>query len=170
MRHTAAFTYGNRGTSELHKKYPQGSVDTAEAMTGSEFVARLGELPLFYQPGTRWDYSLGLDVLGLAVEAVVKEPLGKFLNSRLFAPLGMKNTTFVLSSQQAMSFAKVLPRDPETGNPQANVSPRRQPSSIVEVAAPPIQPRATTYASLGCFRMVGIWTALASSAGGRWST
>lgn len=118
MRHTAGVTYGNRGTTELHKAYPQGSIDSADSLTGPQFVEKLAALPLHYQPGAAWDYSLGLDVLGLAIEAVTKQSLGRFLNERLFAPLGMVDTGFVLTADKARRYARPLPLDPETGNPQ----------------------------------------------------
>jgi len=117
MRHTAGVTYGNRGTSELYKMYPQGSIESA-SLTGPQFIEKLATLPLHYQPGTVWDYSLGLDVLGLAIEAVTKQPLSRFLNERLFAPLGMVDTGFVLTAEKARRLARDLPVDPETGNQQ----------------------------------------------------
>ena len=115
MRHTAGITYGNQGTTELHKRYPNGNV--ANTMSGSQFLETLGKLPLHYQPGTMWDYSFGLDVTGLAVEAVSKQRLGDFLQARLFAPLGMVDTAFVVPSSKAARIARPLPLDPETGMP-----------------------------------------------------
>jgi len=115
MRHTAGVTYGNQGSTELHKRYPGGNV--ADTMSGPQFLETLGKLPLHYQPGTMWDYSFGLDVTGLAVEAVTKQRLGDFLQARLFAPLGMVDTGFVVPPSKAARIARPLPRDPETGNP-----------------------------------------------------
>ena len=92
MRHTAGFTYGNQGTTALHKAYPGGSGNVAETMTGAEFIDALAKLPLHYQPGTRWDYSYGLDILGLTLESVAKQPLGGVLQDRIFGPLGMSDT------------------------------------------------------------------------------
>src|SRR4029453_16863040 len=117
MPHTAGVTYGNQGTTELHKRYPSGNV--SDTMTGSQFLDTLGKLPLHYQPGTMWDYSFGLEVTGLAVESVTKQRLGDFLQARLFAPLGMVDTQFVVPSSNAARIAKPLPRDPETGTPPA---------------------------------------------------
>ncbi len=119
MRHTAGFTYGNRGTSALYKNYPQSSNDAANAMTGEELLAKLGSLPLFFQPGTRWDYSFGMDLLGLTVEAVTKQKLGDYLHARLFGPLGMTDTGFIVPPEKASRFARPLPVDPSTGKPQA---------------------------------------------------
>lgn len=123
MRHTSGFSYGNRGNNELHKKYPQGSADTADIMTGPQFIGALNALPLHYQPGTTWQYGLGFDVLGLVVEATARQPLGAFLSERLFRPLGMADTAFVLSAEQAKRFAKALPPDPDTGAAQVNRDP-----------------------------------------------
>ena len=86
-------------------------------MTGPQFPATLGRLPLHYQPGTMWDYSFGLEVTGLAVEAVTKQRLGQFLQERLFGPLGMLDTSFAVPSAKAARIARPLPLDPETGMP-----------------------------------------------------
>jgi CubicO group peptidase (beta-lactamase class C family) len=119
MRHTAGFTYGNQGTTALHKAYPGGSGNVAETMTGAEFVDALAKLPLHYQPGTRWDYSYGLDILGLALESVAKAPLGRVLQDRIFGPLGMTDTAFTVTPNKAARIARALPTDPITGQPQS---------------------------------------------------
>jgi CubicO group peptidase (beta-lactamase class C family) len=118
MRHTAGFTYGNQGTTALHKAYPGGSGNVADTMTGAEFIDALGKLPLHYQPGTRWDYSYGLDILGIAMENVAKQPLGRIFQERIFAPLGMTDTGFTVPQSKAARIARALPTDPVTGQPQ----------------------------------------------------
>jgi CubicO group peptidase (beta-lactamase class C family) len=119
MRHTAGLTYGNRGDTELFQRYPQGSNDSADAMGSDEFLLKLGNLPLHYQPGSMWDYSLGLDVLGLTEEVITKQRLGEYLAQRVFQPLGMTDTAFVIPAATAARYAKALPTSPETGRPQA---------------------------------------------------
>ena len=119
MRHTAGFTYGNQGTTALHKAYPGGSGNVAASMTGAEFIAALAKLPLHYQPGTTWDYSYGLDILGLAIEEVAKQPLGRVLQERFFGPLGMTDTAFTVAKEKAGRIARALPVDPVTGQPQS---------------------------------------------------
>jgi len=119
MRHTAGFTYGNQGTTALHKAYPGGSGNVAETMTGAEFIDALAKLPLHYQPGTKWDYSYGLDILGLTLESVAKEPLGRVLQERILGPLGMNDTAFTVPKEKASRIAKALPVDPITGQPQS---------------------------------------------------
>ena len=118
MRHTAGFTYGNRGTNDLYRNYPQSSGEVADAMSSDAFLARLAELPLFFQPGTRWDYSFGMDLLGLTVEAVSKQKLGEYLQARLFGPLGMADTGFNVPAEKAARVARPLSKDPQTGKPQ----------------------------------------------------
>jgi CubicO group peptidase (beta-lactamase class C family) len=95
MRHTAGVSYGNRGDTPLHKLY-QSKLLSADRQTGPQLLEELGKLPLHYQPGTVWDYSYGLDITALAIEAVTKKRLGEFLQERLFAPLGMVDTGFVV--------------------------------------------------------------------------
>jgi CubicO group peptidase (beta-lactamase class C family) len=64
FRHTSGLIYGGRGTTAVHKLYPEGSAQAATAMTGPEFIDHLSSLPLLYQPGTVWDYGFGFDLLG----------------------------------------------------------------------------------------------------------
>src|SRR5438094_7688956 len=59
-----------------------------------EFLARLGRLPLMHQPGERWMYHTGSDVLCSLISRVTGTSLGDFLQERIFAPLGMKDTAF----------------------------------------------------------------------------
>ncbi|HET9270179.1 MAG TPA: serine hydrolase domain-containing protein [Vicinamibacterales bacterium] len=119
MRHTAGFTYGNQGTTALHKAYPGASGNVADTMTGAEFIDALARLPLHYQPGTRWDYSYGLDILGIALESVAKQPLGRVLQDRIFRPLRMNDTAFTVPPEKVSRLARALPVDPVTGQPQS---------------------------------------------------
>ena len=118
LRHTAGVSYGNRGDTPLHKLY-ESKLKSAANQSGAEFLQELGKLPLHYQPGTEWEYSHGLDVAGLAVEAVTRKRLGEFLQERLFGPLGMVDTGFVVPASKAARVAKPLPVDPDTGRPGA---------------------------------------------------
>jgi CubicO group peptidase (beta-lactamase class C family) len=118
MRHTSGLSYG-RGNTPLHAIYPVGSAWAAAKWTGAEFIDRLAELPLHYQPGSSWEYSLGLDVLGLVIEKVAGLPLREFLQTRLFAPLRMSDTDFVVPHADLPRYAQTLPNDPLTREPQS---------------------------------------------------
>ena len=77
------------------RPHPDQRVVPADAGEApGEQVERLARIPLLYQPGTTWEYSLAYDVLGRVVEAASGKRLGDFLSERLFKPLGMKNSSW----------------------------------------------------------------------------
>jgi len=115
MRHTSGLTYGNRGTTEIYKMYPESSNASSLTLTMDEFIERLSKAPLLYQPGTRWEYSLSTDVLGRIVEIVSGKPLGEFLAERIYRPLKMTDTTFLVPADKRARIAQALPTHPETG-------------------------------------------------------
>ncbi len=65
------------------------------------FADRLAEMPLVYEPGTQWSYSLGLDLLGRVIEVISGQPFDVFLKQRLFDPLGMTSTWFQVPASEA---------------------------------------------------------------------
>jgi CubicO group peptidase (beta-lactamase class C family) len=117
MRHTSGLTYGNRGTSQIHKMYPESSNWTSQNMTGDELIERLGQAVLLYQPGTTWEYSLSTDVLGRIVEVVSGRPLSAFLEERIYRPLKMTETAFLVPAEKRARIAQPLPTHPDTGKP-----------------------------------------------------
>jgi CubicO group peptidase (beta-lactamase class C family) len=119
MRHTSGLIYGGRGTTLVHKMYPDGSAGAANGYDGAAFLDKLATLPLLYQPATVWDYGFGLDVMGLTIENVTKQSLGEYLQANLFKPLGMTDTGFSISPEKAARYAKPLATDPDTGKAQA---------------------------------------------------
>jgi CubicO group peptidase (beta-lactamase class C family) len=119
MRHTAGMAYAWEGSSAVFKAWPGSAADFARTWDGPAFLARLETLPLIAQPASVWVYSVSTDVLGLLVEAVARQPLGQFLSARLFQPLGMVDTGFVVPPEKVKRYARALATDPETGRPQA---------------------------------------------------
>jgi CubicO group peptidase (beta-lactamase class C family) len=117
--HTCGLIYGARGNTALHKLYPAGSGPAAMAMTGGEFLDTLAGLPLMNQPGAVWDYGFGLDVLGLVIEQVTGRSLGQYFAESIFAPLGMTDTAFFIPPEKTQRYAKALPTDPDSGEPQS---------------------------------------------------
>lgn len=75
---------------------------TPDIMT---FMKRLSELPLVYQPGTQWSYSLSHDVLSAVIEKVSGKPLDQFLQERMFGPLGMTNIFYSVPADRAIDLA-----------------------------------------------------------------
>jgi CubicO group peptidase (beta-lactamase class C family) len=93
LRHTAGLTYGFFADSWVDRRYRElGILSTDQTL--AETVSKLGTLPLKHQPGTVWEYSIAVDVLGRLVEVVSGLPFDRFLAERLFAPLEMRDTSF----------------------------------------------------------------------------
>ena len=114
MRHTAGLSYGSATGSELAKRYA-AEFAKLNAMKPTEFVDRLGKLPLHYQPGSRWEYGLGHEVMGVVIESLTKQRLGDYLAERLFGPMGMSDTGFFVPPAKVDRVARPLAKDPITG-------------------------------------------------------
>ena len=94
MTHTAGFTYDFLVDSPVGALYRQAELGRDAGRTLEQFVHELVRLPLAYQPGTRWHYSLGIDVAAHLIEILAERPLRQFLQERIFTPLGMVDTDF----------------------------------------------------------------------------
>jgi CubicO group peptidase (beta-lactamase class C family) len=73
-----------------------GFSPTSPAITPDQWMQRLGQLPLMYQPGSTWVYNTGSDILGVLIARAAGTPLAEFMHERIFEPLGMKDTAFHL--------------------------------------------------------------------------
>ncbi len=102
--HTSGLTYGLFGTSPVDQKYNRIDVLNSET-TLAEMCTKLSGIPLLYQPGTQWNYSVSTDVLGRVVEIVSGMPLDRFLKQRIFDPLGMDDTGFDVPQDKIGRFA-----------------------------------------------------------------
>jgi len=80
-----------------------------------EWIRRLGQLPLMHQPGERWMYNTGSDVLGVLLARASGQPLETFLRERIFEPLGMKDTGFSVPEASLDRLATSYWTDPESG-------------------------------------------------------
>jgi CubicO group peptidase (beta-lactamase class C family) len=95
LRHTSGLTYQwNPDLGALYKDANVASGLLPYDGTIADSVAQLAKQPLLFNPGDRWEYSLGIDVLGRLVEVVSGKPLDEFMRTRIFEPLGMKDTYF----------------------------------------------------------------------------
>lgn len=115
LTHTAGLGYNIIQTGPLRDAYnkqglvggvlsrlPIPGVPTITAAPGlAAFADRLATLPLVYEPGTRWSYSVSLDLLGRLIEVVAGQPFDAFLKARIFDPLGMKSTWFHVPASEA---------------------------------------------------------------------
>ena len=98
--------YGGRGNTPVHKLWPASSSTAAYAGTADQFMETIGKLPLLYQPGTTWDYSLSIDALGAVIEKVTGKSLGAALEERVWSKVGMPDTGFNTLSDKAARIAQ----------------------------------------------------------------
>ena len=120
MSHTAGFTYGLFGSSPVDKMYQQANLLGAGSL--KEFIDKLAPLPLAYEPGQGWVYSVSVDVQGYLVEKLSGQPFADFLRERIFEPLGMNDTAFFVPQTKLSRLATIyqltaqglapMPRDP----------------------------------------------------------
>ena len=111
--HTAGMGYGLNATTEVDRMFiadnPMGKPDMAS------MVKRVAEIPLLAQPGTRWSYSIAIDVQGAIVEKLSGMSFGEYLEKNIFSPLGMNDTGFWLTEKDRPRLATVYTRNAETG-------------------------------------------------------
>jgi CubicO group peptidase (beta-lactamase class C family) len=98
LTHTAGIGYAQIGSKEANAIYAKaniiGGIGAEEGHLLSTDIRKLGRLPLLHHPGERWTYGLNTDVLGYLVEVVSGMTLDRFFQTRIFEPLGMKDTYF----------------------------------------------------------------------------
>jgi len=103
---TSGFTYpGDRNSTQKAVGEAMADLEARVGFSTREFAARMAEVPLAFKPGTRWNYGIGHDVLGAAIEAAAGKPFGEFLKDEIFTPLQMNDTGFVVSEKNAEHLA-----------------------------------------------------------------
>jgi CubicO group peptidase (beta-lactamase class C family) len=109
MRHTSGLVYGARGNTLVYQAYREAKIGDRSA-TNEEFVARLSKLPLNFNPGDRWEYSVAVDVQGRLLEVLNGgKPLHEVLGERIFKPLGMVDTSFQVPADRLGRVAQPAP-------------------------------------------------------------
>jgi CubicO group peptidase (beta-lactamase class C family) len=104
LTHTSGFIYGF-GQNEVDKLYQEA--DTMNSTSMEDFIARAAKLPLAHQPGERFSYGIGIDIVGAVVETVSGMPLERFVEERITKPLGMVDTGFDVPEAKRARMAKV---------------------------------------------------------------
>src|SRR5271163_2970751 len=103
MTHTAGFTYGVFGDGPVDKLYQSTGVMQSKSL--QDMIDKLAKIPLLYQPGSRWVYSVSMDIQGYIIEKLTGQTFPDFLQKRLFQPLGMKDTAFFVPKEKWNRFA-----------------------------------------------------------------
>lgn len=116
LRHTSGFTYGIFGESLVKAAYREARIGSMRS-TNDEFIRALATVPLAYQPGTVWEYSVSTDVLGVILERIHGKPLDDVLAEQIFKPLGMHETGFWVAPENHGRLAQAYATDPVTEIP-----------------------------------------------------
>ena len=111
MSHNAGFTYGIFGNTAVDKMYRDANVLGSANL--QEMIDKLAKIPLLYQPGTKWVYSVSVDIQGYLVEKISGKTLGEFMRENIFHPLGMKDTAFHVAEDKLSRFAALYAMNPK---------------------------------------------------------
>jgi CubicO group peptidase (beta-lactamase class C family) len=136
LRHSAGLAYAEITKNEpvkaayVEAKFSQPGIHEYDSrgMTPAEQVDRIAKVPLIHQPGTTWEYSMAVDILGRVVEVASGKRLAVFLDERLFKPLKMVDSSFWLPASKMSRLAQPLSVDPASG----------QKISVLDVSTEPL--------------------------------
>ncbi len=133
LTHRSGLAYEDTSSGPLSKALGESGLGGSNwTLPPDEWIRRLGRLPLAYPPGMRWNYGLSTDVLGVLVARVSGVPFPEFLRTRVFDPLGMKDTGFWVPAEKMGRLATLYALDPKSGTVTATDTP---PQSVL--ASPP---------------------------------
>ncbi len=109
MTHMSGLTYHFVDESDVGKMYNEGRLLDAQCSLDAA-IDDLARFPLAFQPGSRWRYSVGIDVAARVIEVISGRPLGAFLRERLLEPLGMADTAFGVPPEKRSRLAAMYGR------------------------------------------------------------
>ena len=115
LTHTSGLTYGFHRVHVVDELYRDAGFEWATP-PGKDLAACCdvwASLPLLFQPGAEWNYSVASDVLGRVVEVASGQPLDRFFAERIFGPVGMVDTRFFVDGDDAQRFAALYVRGPD---------------------------------------------------------
>jgi CubicO group peptidase (beta-lactamase class C family) len=133
MSHSGGFAYGLNPDNPIDKAYVTTGV--LGAKSSQEFVQKIAALPLVAQPGTRWKYSVSVDIQGLIVERLSGQSLGDFMRKRIFAPLRMPDTGFWLPAEKTNRLASLY-----VWAPKAQKLAPAEGFMVLDISKPPALP------------------------------
>jgi CubicO group peptidase (beta-lactamase class C family) len=114
LTHTSGLDYPLIGTKEMRAIYAKADIPSGLGVFDFDLRERmdaLARLPLGHQPGEKWTYSLGVDLLGCVIEVISGKSLEEYLTERLFRPLGMNDTYFNVPAEKAGRLVQVYRED-----------------------------------------------------------
>lgn len=117
LTHTSGLGYAQIGSKEANAIYAKSNLTAGIGVENDKLLdamTRLGKLPLMHQPGEKWTYGLNTDLLGCLVEVISGITLNDFFKTRIFEPLGMKDTYFHIPAEKANRLVNLY-REDSTG-------------------------------------------------------
>ncbi|MHC4405338.1 MAG: serine hydrolase domain-containing protein [Planctomycetota bacterium] len=114
LTHTSGLTYGVYGQEPLDSLYQEARISIGVVETEGtigDMAGRLGVLPLLFSPGDAWQYGTSTDVLGRVIEVASGMSLDDFFRTRIFDPLGMRDTHFFLPHHKVPRLARLYRSD-----------------------------------------------------------
>ena len=118
LNHSAGFGYGLSGNDPVNNAFRELEVLASPDLNA--LISRVSDIPLLYQPGEEWVYSVAVDIQGYIVEKLSGQPFGEFLQEHLYEPLGMTDTAFYVDDADRDRFADVYRWDREQGKLMRN--------------------------------------------------
>lgn len=116
LTHTSGLGYAQIGSKESNAIYGKVKLTAGIGMGDASLLDamnRLGKMPLMHQPGERFTYGLNTDLLGCLVEVISGISLDEFFRTRIFEPLGMKDTYFVIPQAKASRLVNLYTEKPD---------------------------------------------------------
>ena len=113
MSHTAGFGYGLTDKNAVDRMFRDQKVLGSNGL--KDMTTKVAGIPLKFQPGTDWSYSIAVDLQGEIIERLSGQTLGQFLQARVFGPLKMKDTAFTVPTANVQRLASAYGMDPRTG-------------------------------------------------------
>jgi CubicO group peptidase (beta-lactamase class C family) len=114
LRHTSGFTYSFQERSNVDAAYRKTDVESWTKSTSQSFIDTLAQIPLEFDPGSQWNYSVSTDVLGILVERISGRSLPEYFSEHIFAPLGMDDTFFTVPAEKAARLPQCFAFNAET--------------------------------------------------------
>lgn len=111
LNHSAGYGYGLSGNDPVNTAFRDLGVLASEDL--DDLIAKVSQIPLLFEPGERWSYSISVDIQGYIVQRLSGMRFGDFLEQKIFAPLAMNDTRFFVKAEDVDRFAEVHNWDSE---------------------------------------------------------
>jgi CubicO group peptidase (beta-lactamase class C family) len=120
MSHTAGFGYGLAGDDPVNNAFRNDGVLASKDL--DEMMKKIAGIPLLYEPGTKWSYSVAVDIQGYLVQKLSGQKFGEYLKAHVTGPIGMTDTAFYVTPDRKARFTEVYHWDRQQNQLVMNVA------------------------------------------------